>query len=466
MAKASNVINIETSKTVINFADEKLARTSEREAKKIASATERLHVIFVRERQRAVAVQEEKGKILFEMQQLLRIEGKFTEWLQQFVNQYDFSVQTAYNYIENYKKSPAGLKAILKPKPVRSKGRGGPPKGSTGSRGARHTGAAKGGGSAPSATAASALPASTATSPPSGAAAPPSVAPPSNSASPGSTGTPQPGRPRDPEPQASGLPAAPSLRPAPSDALQTPSCAKSNAPPLDIAAIVAAFMKLSPAVVNPALAERGWRLVPIDEEIKARRPFSGTFEELGSLQRDIADAKEENRRLKASIDKLQVEYDKLKGELDKRTGKAPPAPAPIDHETIAKGFLALDERKQFDVIEKWATHDRPDINLAKRKMLWAQKIYNWLPTEPVDLRKDFRERIKYSKHEAEPHPDDTPKKPPASSMPRVPSNEVDYRRHAPPGSLAKGTVDYGRQDGRQSTWPNGNGKPHDHGGFD
>src|SRR5260370_3269202 len=183
------------------------------------------------------------------MQQLLRIEGKFTEWLQQFVNQYDFSVQTVYNYIKNYKKSLARLKAILRPKPVRSKGRGGRPKGSTGSRGARHTGAAKGGGSAPSATAASALPASTATSPPSGAAAPPSVAPPSNSASPGSTGTPQPGRPRDPEPQASGLPAAPSLRPAPSDALQTPSCAKSNAPPLDIAAIVAAFMKLSPAVV-------------------------------------------------------------------------------------------------------------------------------------------------------------------------------------------------------------------------
>src|SRR5260370_23122787 len=116
------------------------------------------------------------------MQQLLRIEGKFTEWLQQFVNQYDFSVQTAYNYIENYKKSPAGLKAILKPKPVRSKGRGGPPKGSTGSRGARHTGAPKGGGSAPSPTAAPAVPASTPPSPPNAARAPPPCAPPSKAA--------------------------------------------------------------------------------------------------------------------------------------------------------------------------------------------------------------------------------------------------------------------------------------------
>src|SRR5260370_3924384 len=125
------------------------------------------------------------------MQQLLRIEGKFTEWLQQFVNQYDFSVQTVYNYIKNYKKSPAGLKAILKPKPVRSKGRGGRPKGSTGSRRARHTRAAKGGGSAPSATAASALPASTATSPPSGAAPPPPCPPPPKSAAPESTAPPQ-----------------------------------------------------------------------------------------------------------------------------------------------------------------------------------------------------------------------------------------------------------------------------------
>ncbi len=182
-------------------------------------------------------------------------------------------------------------------------------------------------------------------------------------------------------------------------------------------------------------------------------------------QRDIADTKEENRRLKASIDKLQAEYDKLKGELDKRTGKAPPAPVPIDHETITKGFLAADDRKQFDFMEKIALHDRADLDLAKRKVLWAQKIYNWLPTEPVDLRKDFRERIKYSKHEAEPHPDDQ-KKPPAPAVPRVPSNEVNYRRQAPPGSLLKGNANYGRQDGRQSTFrPNGNGKGN-HEGFD
>src|SRR5258708_18024073 len=117
-----------------------------RDAKKLDNAAEKIRV----ELQRKHRCKERIGEFLTEVEPILKKNGYWMQWLEkEFAEQYSFSSATAYRYLEIYKQSQGSSISDCKvaaskgtDRSSRSSGGGGPSKGS---RGARHTGAAKGG---------------------------------------------------------------------------------------------------------------------------------------------------------------------------------------------------------------------------------------------------------------------------------------------------------------------------------
>jgi hypothetical protein len=105
-----------------------------------------------------------------------------------------------------------------------------------------------------------------------------------------------------------------------------------------------------------------------------------------------------------AIAKAVEKIDTLEKALEARKAEA----IPIDSKTLVKSFAALGETKQFDVIEGIAMLGSTD-ELNKRRSLWCNKLYNWLPDE---FKVQTLERLGFRwGHPVDPPKPPTPDKP-------------------------------------------------------